>query len=177
MYPKIRYRLGFNYANRLNKQKLAPIAIECRQGCRKLYISTKVLIAPDQWYRGMVINHQNAEKLTAYCVKYRNQVKEVELNALLKGRHMSLGQLKMAVKSGIHQSASLKDFTMAVIENSDRKETTKRGYVYLMNELEDEYGKLTLDDIPTSGFAIAVTYMGHVKIRPAWDTWRSWVEL
>lgn len=81
----------------------------------------------------MVINHQNAEKMTAYCVKYRNQVEEVELNALLKGRHMSIGQLKMAIKSGIHQSANLKDFTMAVIENSGRKESTKRGYSYLMN--------------------------------------------
>lgn len=60
---------------------------------------------------------------------------------------MSLGQLKMAIKSGIHQSANLKDFTMAVIENSDRKESTKRGYEYLMNEIEDDYGRITLDDI------------------------------
>lgn len=147
MLPKIRFRLVYNYANRLNKQCLAPIAIECIQGCRKLYISTKVLIAPYKWYRGIVINHQNAEKLTAYCVKYRNKVEEVELNALLKGRHMSLGQLKMAIKYGIHQSANLKDFTIAVIENSDRKESTKRGYEYLMNEIDEDYDSITLDDI------------------------------
>lgn len=147
MLPKIRFRLVYNYKNRLNKQGLAPIEVECRQCCRKLYISTKVLIAHDQWYRGMVINHQNAEKLTYYCVKYRNQVEEVELNALLKGRHMSLGKLKMAIKSGIHQSDNLKDFTMAVIENSDSKESTKRGYEYLMNEIEEDYGRITLDDI------------------------------
>ena len=35
MYPKIRYRLVFNYANRLNKHGLAQISVECRQGCRK----------------------------------------------------------------------------------------------------------------------------------------------
>lgn len=147
MLPKIRFRLVYNYANRLNKQGLAPIAVECRQGVRKLYISTKVLIAPDQWCRGKVVNHGNAEKLTAYCVKYRNQVEEVELNALLKGKHMSLGQLKMSVKSGIHESANLKDFALAVVGNSDRKKSTKRGYEYLMSEIECDYGRLTLDDI------------------------------
>ena len=149
MLPKIRYRLVYNYANRLNQDGLGLVAVECRQGKRKIYMSTRVLIRPEQWCRcgGMVIDHPNADKLTAYLVKFRNSIEEIELNALIKGRHISLSQLKLSVKNGLHESASLKDFTMAVIENSDRKETTKRGYVYLMNELEDEYGKLTLDDI------------------------------
>lgn len=147
MYPKIRYRLVFNYANMLNKQGMAQISVECRQGCKKLYLSTNILVKPCQWQCGRVVEHENADKITAYVAKYRNSVEEVELNALLKGKSMSLSQLKMAIKNGLHESASLREFTMGVIENSDRKESTKRGYEYLMNELEQDYGKMTLDDV------------------------------
>lgn len=86
MYPKIRYRLVFNYANRLNKHGLAPISVECRQGCRKLYLSTNILVKPCQWQCGRVVEHENADKITAYVVKYRNSIEEVETitNALYK---------------------------------------------------------------------------------------------
>lgn len=147
LFSKIRYRLCYNYAGKLNRTGQAPVALECRQGKRKIYLSTKIYLYPYQWLNGTVINHQNAAKLMAYLVKYRNSIEEVELNALLKGRMMSLSQLKMSVKNGLHESASLRDFTMGVIENSDRKESTKRGYEYLINDIENEYGKMTLDDI------------------------------
>lgn len=63
---KIRFRLCYDYGNRLNKQGMAPVALECRQGTKKMYISSKVLIYPYQWEKGMVVNHENAEKLTAF---------------------------------------------------------------------------------------------------------------
>lgn len=148
MLPKIRYRLVYNYANRLNKESLGLIAVECRQAKKKVYLSTKILISPSQWDKsGMVINHPNAEKLTAYIVQFRNSLEEIELNALLKGKRISLSQLKLAVKNGIHESVSISDFTYAVMNYSDRKKCTKKGYESLMRELQQEYGKITLEDI------------------------------
>lgn len=147
MQQKIRYRLVYNYGGRLNLNGTAPVALECRQGVRKTYISSRVLITPEQWDTGRIANHENADKLTVYLVKWRHQIEEIELNALLRGRSMSLSQLKVAVKSGVHESANLKDFTLSVINNSTRKPSTRRGYEYLMKDIEREYGRLQLDDI------------------------------
>lgn len=69
MLPKIRYRLVYNYANRLNGQGLSTVAVECRQGQKKVYFSSNVTLYPNQWCKGMVVNHSKAEKLTAYLVK------------------------------------------------------------------------------------------------------------
>lgn len=147
MEQKIRYRLVHNYAGRLNRDGLAPVALECRQGARKMYMSSRILIRPDQWRGGMVVNHDNAGKLTAYLVRWRNSVEEVELDMLLRGKGMTLLQLREAVRLGMRQSASVREFMEAVIMPSDRKKATKRSYVYLCNELEKEYGRVTLSDI------------------------------
>ncbi len=147
MQQKIKYRLVYNYGGKLGQDGTAPIALEMRQGERKAYISSRVLVTPEQWEHGSVVNHDNGEKLTVYLVKWRNQIEEIELNALLRGRSMSLSQLKHAVKSGVHESANLKDFTLSVVNNSTRKQSTKRGYEYLMKDLEKDYGRLQLDDI------------------------------
>ena len=98
---------------------------------KKIYFSSNVTLYPNQWGNGIVVNHTKAEKLTTYLIRWRNEIEEIELNALLKGHRLSLCQLKAAVKSGIHENASLRDFTRTVIENSDRKESTRRSYEYL----------------------------------------------
>ena len=81
---KIRYRLCYNYSNRLNKNGMAPVSLECRQGERKMYLSSKVMIYPNQWDKGMVVNHENAEKLTAYLIHWKNGIEEAELDNLLR---------------------------------------------------------------------------------------------
>lgn len=144
---KIKYRLVYNYAGRLNKQGYAPVALECRQSTKKMYISSKILLKPDQWDRGKVINHSNAEKLTVYLTKWRNQIEEIELDALLKGRNLSLYQLKTAIKSNVRSSASISDFVESIIYESARKKSTIGGYKYLVNDLKQRYGDITLEDI------------------------------
>lgn len=66
MFNKIRYRLVYNYSGKLNKEGKAPVALECRQGKKKMYISSGVLLSSNQWRKGQVINHANANKLTIY---------------------------------------------------------------------------------------------------------------
>lgn len=123
------------------------MAIECRQGKRKMYISSNVLLSKGQWENGMVVNHDNAEKLTAYLTRWRNSIEEIELDSILKGKHLTLFQLKTAVKTGLRSNASLREFTESIIKDSDRKKATKRAYEYLCNDIEKWYGRLTLDDI------------------------------
>lgn len=147
MLEKIRYRLCFNYANRLNKQGRGLVALECRQGKRKIYISSQVLLYPNQWAYRQIVNHENASKLMVYLTHWRNSIEEIELDALLKGKHLTLLQLKTAIKTGLHSSATLAEFTEAVIKDSCRGKTTKQGYKYMVRDIEKEYGKISLEDI------------------------------
>ena len=146
--PKIRYRLCYNYGNRLNMQGRSAVALECRQGNKKIYFSSKVMITPEQWCNGKIINHFNAAKLTAMLVRWMGTIEEIELDALLSGFQMSLMQLKSAVREGTHRSASLREFTEAFLKSdSSRCENTKRSYRYMVNDLEKEYGTLAVGDI------------------------------
>lgn len=130
MLPKIRFRLVFNYANRLNKNGQAPVALEVRQGCRKKYISSKVMLYDNQWEYGRVVNHDNADKLTTYLVRWKNEIEEIELDALLKHKHLSLHRLMEAIKSGVRTNATISDFIGSVItKNGDRRKSTIISYI------------------------------------------------
>jgi len=144
---KIRYRLVFNYAARLNVDGRAAVSIECRQGQKKAYLSTRVLLYPGQWEKGRVVNHECAAKLTAWLVRRMHQVEEYELDALLHGRQLSLRQLKEAVQAGVRPTATLRDFTQSFLDgDSSRCATTKRSYLYLVNDMERQFGPLTIAD-------------------------------
>lgn len=146
--PKIRYRLCFNYANRLNHLGMSSVAIECRQGRNRLYLKSNIMLFPHQWADGRVVNHENADKLTVYLVRWMNAIESIELDALLQGRSITLRQLKDAVKTGVHCNATLRQFVETVIwADSSRCLNTKRSYQYLVNDMEKYFGNLYVSDI------------------------------
>ena len=134
MTPKIRYRLCFNYGGKLNSDGRSPVAVEARQGNRKIYLSTQVLLYPSQWEKGRVVNHDNAPKLTVWLTQWMHKVEEIELDSLLNGREMTLAQLKNAVKSGARPSATIEEFVESVIDTSTRSPQTKAAYHTLARE-------------------------------------------
>lgn len=136
MEVKIRYRLCYNYGKKLNADGRSPVAVEARQGSKRIYLSTQVLLYPNQWSNGKVVNHPNAAKLTVWLFKRMHQIEEIELDSLLHEKPMVLSQLKQAVKSGAKPSASVGEFVNAVIEPSNRSRQTKNAYKTLSNEVE-----------------------------------------
>lgn len=148
MLPKIRFRLVFNYANRLNKNGQAPVDLEVRHGCRKKYISSKIMLHDNQWECGRVVNHDNADKLTTYLVRWKNEIEEIELDALLKHKHLSLYQLMEAIKSVVRTNATISDFIeSAIAKNGKRCKSTISGYKFLASDIKERYGNITIDDI------------------------------
>ena len=95
----------------------------------------------------MVVNHPNSEKLTAYLTRQMHEIEEIELDALLKGKRLTLFQLKTALKTGVRTNATIREFVDSVIQGSDRKKSTLQSYRYLCNEIEKDYGRITIDDI------------------------------
>ena len=128
MEEKIRYRLCWNYGGKVNKEGRAPVAVELRQGQAKMYLSSGVMLYPEQWQAGRIVKHENGDKLTAYLHRWMHRIEEIELDALLRGNRLSLHQLKTAYKEGVHRSATIEDFTQSVVAASARGKQTRNAY-------------------------------------------------
>ena len=133
---KIRYRLAFNRAHRLNRQGEGLVQIEMEMQGRRRYLSTNVYVRPDQWQRGMVVNHPLSDQLNYALQRQRMAVEEVELEYIRRGVQVSLWQMQDAVRRQLSPSARLYDFGRAMTQDSDRREHTKQGYMTLLNSIE-----------------------------------------
>ena len=77
---KVRYRLVWNHARRLNKRGEGLVEIEMQQGRRRRYISTHTYLPPENWSQGQVVGtpDDNADGYT------ENRL--VDKAGLLRGR-------------------------------------------------------------------------------------------
>lgn len=136
MINKIRYRLVFNRAHRLNKRGEGLIEIECSQQGRRIYFSTHTYCEPEQFKNGGVVNMPNADGLNYALYLMKQDVERVELEYIKRGVPVSLPMLKEAVREHISPAAKLSDFGTQVVEQSERKELTKLNYQTLLNNIE-----------------------------------------
>ena len=125
MINKIRYRLVFNRAHRLNKRGEGLIEIECSQQGRRIYFSTHTYCLPEHFKSGSVCDMPNADGLN-YALYLM----------IKRGVPVSLPILKEAVRAHISPAAKLSEFGMQVVEQSERKELTKLNYQTLLNNIE-----------------------------------------
>lgn len=133
---KIRYRLVFNRSGRLNRKGDGLVQVECQQGKRRIYFSTKVYLEPQYWRDGMVVDHELATDLNIILRRMRIDIERVELDFMKRDVRVTLPMLREAVKSNTAPSAKLTDFGRAVIAQSDRRDVTKANYRTLMNDLD-----------------------------------------
>ena len=135
-YEKIRYRLVFNRSRRLNRKGEGLVQIECQQGVRRIYFSTKVYIEPCYWRDGMVVDHELATDLNVILRRQRIDIERVELDFMKRDIRVTLPMLREAVKSKTAPSAKLTDFGRNVISQSDRRDVTKANYRTLLNDID-----------------------------------------
>ena len=79
---KISYNLVFNRKKNLNKRGMALIQVEAYLNKKKMYLSTKIYIKPNQWddKRKMVKNHPNADILNCMLYEYISTIEQTELD-------------------------------------------------------------------------------------------------
>lgn len=136
MLNKIRYKLVFNRARRLNKRGEGLIEIECSQQKRRIYFSTHTYVQPEYFSNGSVTETPNADSLNyALCLMIQ-EVERVELEYIKKGVDVHLPMLREAVRQHISPAAKLSDFGTQVVEQSERKNLTKQNYQTLFNNIE-----------------------------------------
>ena len=136
MLNKIRYRLVFNRARRLNQRGEGLVEIECSQQKRRIYFTTHTYVRPENFKHGSVTGTPNADSLNyALCLMVQD-VERVELEYIKKGVEVHLPMLREAVRSHISPAAKLTDFGTQVVEQSERKNLTKLNYQTLLNNIE-----------------------------------------
>lgn len=136
MLNKIRYKLVFNRARRLNKRGEGLIEIECTQQKRRIYFTTRTYVTPDNFAHGSVIGSANAAGLNYALCMMMQEVERVELEYIKRGVEVQLPMLKEAVRSNISPAAKLCEFGVQVVEQSERKSLTKLNYKTLLNNIE-----------------------------------------
>lgn len=136
MLNKIRYKLVYNRARRLNKRGEGLIEIECTQMKRRIYFTTHTYVKPENFAGGAVAGTPNADSLNYALCLMMQEVERVELEYIKKGVEVNLPMLKDAVRSHISPAAKLRDFGLQVVEQSERKNLTKLNYQTLLNNIE-----------------------------------------
>lgn len=136
MLQKIRYRIVFNRARRLNKRGEGLLQVECQQGGRRIYFSTHIYCSPEHYAHGSVTGTDNAEALNYALYETVSRIERVELEYIRRGVDVTLPLLKEAVRAHISPAAKLMDFGNEVISQSERKELTKLNYGTLLRNIE-----------------------------------------
>lgn len=144
---KIRYRLVWNHARRLNKRGEGLVQVECQQGRRLVYFSTGVYLEPGHWERGMVVDHELANDLNVILRRTRIDIERVELDFLKRDIRVTLPMLKEAVNANTTPTAQLVDFGRTVIDQSDRREVTKQSYRTMLNDIAQWRKGVRVDEV------------------------------
>ena len=148
MNKLIRYRLVYNRKHKQNRDGKALIQIECLKDRRRTYFSTNVYLSPTEWDGCHVINHPLADQLNKFLFGRLIELQRIEFEFIQRGKYPTLKMLREAMERHATPSASLRDFMQSVIDDdSSRCKSTKASYHYLVNDIENEFGMLTIADI------------------------------
>lgn len=124
---RIRYRLVCNRRNQLNSQGKALIQVEASLNKKKVYITTRIYIRPDEWNKrtSTIINHPLAIELNAWIYEFILQLETFELSLWKRGVIPTLLQIKEAIKNKRTSKLTFEDFAITAINNSKREKGTK----------------------------------------------------
>lgn len=147
---KISFRLIFNRKRRLNSEGKALVQIEAYLDGKKIYFSSHIYIKPENWnnQKREIINHPHHTELNRLLYEYILQLEWKELELWKRGISIDLKTFKHHVKGEKeHQSISFFCLSRKWVENSDKKESTKRNLYTTLNLLELFFPKLKFTDL------------------------------
>ena len=141
---KIRYRLVYNRRKQLNTQGKALIQVEASLCKRKVYLTTRIYVRPEEWDNktSTIIGHPLAVELNTWLYEYILKLEGFELTMWKRGITPTLLQLKEAVKNKRTNDVSFESFSLSVIDCSTRKSGTKcnlRGTLAILSEFRPGY--------------------------------------
>ncbi len=148
MLKKIRYRLVYNRAGRLNKRKEGLIQIEMEQNGKRMYLSTHTYLREGMWEGGLVSDrHPLSAGLNASLLTQLMECERVELDYIRQGVYPSLMMVRDAIREKMAPGATVYDFIVNMMSTGNRKTHTRQGYMTLANSIEKWRKGLLLSDV------------------------------
>lgn len=137
---KIRYRVVWNRRKKLNSQGKALVQVEASLQGRKIYMSTRVYLRPEEWDAcGAKVSdtHPNHVDLNAYLFQFMFDLERVELNIWKRGNVPTLQQLKDSLGDIRKVDISFDSFARESIEMSDRRSGSKENLLVTLKLLKE----------------------------------------
>ena len=146
---KISYRLVFNRKKKLNAQGKALIQVELYLNKSKVYISTHIYVFPFQWdnKKKEIVSHPQMEELNRMLDEMILKLQWKELELWKKGMPVSLSFFKQSPSDINDDSNLFAGFGRKWVENSMKKESTKKNILTTLDVLEQFAPSASFDDI------------------------------
>lgn len=146
---KITFRFVYNRKKRLNSNGKALIQIEAYLEKRKAYFSTRIYIEPQYWddKKKRVVKHPHRDELNRFLHSMLLEMERKELELWKKGVTLDLKSFKHYMKALKTEHFSFFDESRKWVEQSDRKESTRRNLLTTLELLAVIAPSLTFQDI------------------------------
>lgn len=144
---KICYRFIYNRDKHLNSDGKALVQIEAYQGGKRVYFSTHIHLAPQQWSakKGLVVHHPEADSLNYMLQELVMNMEHKEMELWRKGQNVTLEILKTALKTDCKESFI--HFVEEEISSSYKKESTRNNLASTLKLLSLFNPKLCFDGV------------------------------
>lgn len=149
---KIRFRLVYNRKKKLNKLGKALIQVEVYQNRKKIYISSGIYVNPRQWdnCRSRIIRHPQAEELNRMLEEFMLELQWEELKYWKRGIPVSPSVFRNFRVQSHEEKVTFFHFGRNWVEQSARKETTKKNLLTTLDLLKNFHPYVEFSDITYS---------------------------
>ncbi len=149
---KIRFRLVYNRKKKLNRRGEALIQVEVYQNRKKIYISSGIYVNPHQWdsYHSKIIHHPQAEELNRMLEEFLLELQWEELKYWKRGITVSLSAFRNLRIQSQAEKITFFRFGRNWVEQSSRKENTKKNLLTTLDLLNHFYPSIDFADITYS---------------------------
>ena len=145
----IRATLSRNGHTNNDGTRTVVIEIYSRATKERTTMTTGIRVNDNDFLYGRVLDsHPDHDLLNSKVRRLIRRLMEHEDDMERKGITPTPRSLKDAITKNISSSATLKDFTMSVVESdSSRCLNTKRAYRYMVADIEKEFGEVRVSDV------------------------------
>ena len=134
-----RYKVIFNHSGHLNRHGEGLVSIEVSDNGKRIYFSTGIHITPSQWdgRSHEIVNHPLSDEYREYILNMRYDIERIELGLRNRRMETTLSRVRQDYKYNVKPTASIREFTFSVMENSTRSQRTKDAYTTMITAIED----------------------------------------
>lgn len=150
-YGKIKVRVVLSHNGKVGKDGKRRVELCLYQpkskGQKRMYINTNIYVYENCFCNGTIISDRNAFQYNIMLCDFIKSIFEFEIKCYEEKKYVTLDMIKTAINGSAMPNTPFVDFAKKVVENSDRKESTKAGYDVFLNNFSKYRTNVLLEEI------------------------------